>query len=186
MAEASGIMNMFLKGVEPPTSTGTLDLFMFATTGSGAFGGIDLYTFSDASGNIKTSSMNLTLLGSSSDVTTRTLNLWVGGVYPTISKSVSLTVFNGQSGVNDSINLFIRGSGVTDGALPFSSSLNLYIARGAADVLPLYLRAAGTPASGILDLSVLGSIVVSSGVDISLPNVVGVSTAFAQLYTHGN
>lgn len=88
----------------------------------------------------------LFLLGVSSGVDARGMNLWVGGCAYRADAAVSLFAQNNDSGVYSSVPLFVSGQGSLEGGRPGSGNMILYIERTPAGGIPLYVQGTGTPA----------------------------------------
>jgi hypothetical protein len=123
--------------------------------------------------------------GSDSGVSVRNVNLSVAGVASQAIASQPLVAWNSQSGVAEDVTLYIRGSGITDGATPYQTPMNLFLQRPITDVVSLYMQGPGAPESSGVALCVAGATPVVSGMPLSLPQVVGVETGGNFLYTHG-
>ncbi len=168
---SSGSLPLFLLAEQPLLAEDSLGLSLFGTAGSGWFGAAPLFTFSDDSGNVLPHALPLYLAGAGSDGAVRNVNLWTWGELPSLAGSVDLSLKN--TGESNSLPLFIAGSGVTDGAVPFGHGLGLFLSRKPAEALTLFLAAPGTPASSGMPLFVGGAYGLDSGVPFAMPNVLG-------------
>lgn len=108
----------------------------------------------------------------------------VGGTTE-VSNSLPLIVGNYITGVYNSLPLYIRGSGSTDGAVPLNASMNLYIERWPAAALDLFLQGEGIAVNSGIPLYIYGSQITVSGLDLSMPNVIGISSGVLRLHTIG-
>lgn len=172
-------------GADPTgADSGGATLFTFGSNQSGWFGGTTLHTFSDASGNVQNRSMPLFVKGPSQDADRRGMSLWVGGGAHQGYGGIPLYV-QPPSGATLGAPLYVGGLGVTEGAVPTGVSLNLFIRRGAADAVTLYVAAPGTSAASGATLFVKGASPSGGGTTLAMNKVVGFQTGPARLYTHG-
>lgn len=136
-----------------------------------------------------TGSVNLSISGTNTGTSVSHLNLTVVGGNAKESRGVDLVLWC-DPGTTADIPLFIRGDGVTPGAIPLGSSLNLHIERGPQGSVDLYLKCDGAEGSIPLFLTghpgIDGSIPVyisgdggtlAGAVDLSMPAVVGLTAA---------
>lgn len=175
----SGIMPLYMAGGNElgpfgvGSSSGSFPLFLYSATGSG------LSMF----GTPFSGSMPLYLQGPSiQPFYASGLNLFIQGT--TYSIDGSFPLYMVCSGVDGSINLFIQGSGVTEGATPFNGSMNLFLRRPCSDAIPLYLGAPGEPVSGSVYLYMQGNLPVSGGFNL-YTNAVGPTTGNFPMFTAG-
>lgn len=130
-----------------------------------------------------TSDMDLYLEGPLYDTTIRSLNLYIGGTNYFEAGSMTLVLFNEM--IANSATLFIKGSGVTPGGLPYNSNLNLFINRMPSDALNLYLRGPGDTITDDMTLVITGAYPVTNSLNLVIPNSTGFPTEELDLYIHG-
>ncbi len=181
---ASASLPLFLKGQEGTVSSGVLPLFAFGSTGSGVHGGLDLFAMCATGSNVATGVLPLYLEGSSRGDFSGILPLYAFAEYPSLTAGLDLFLYQGTSGAQGVLNLYARGSGVTPGYSPHHDVLPLWIQRGEADALMLFLRGEGTLSSGVLPLYAAGGIAASCAV-LLYASGVGTSSNSLSLFTHG-
>ncbi len=182
---AARSMPLFLKGDEPDAAVGSLLLNIRGSLEAGVFAGIPLFIYSDELGQTPTRSMPLYLLGESQSGAVANMNLWIQGRTHSSTDSLDLVVWNDQLGAFDSIPLFIRGYGVTEGATPFATGMNLVLQRDPANAITLYIQGPGEELTGDLDLFVSGSELSVGSLDLAIPEVLGFISRTATLFTSG-
>lgn len=178
----SGIFPLFLKVTEPYTDSNSLQLVTHGSSAdtSGVFKGLDLFIQGTS---VVTANLNLFLSNYGPEDLSGSLNLFIPGQNYSINNSVPLFISN--SGTDKALTLFIKGSGITDGAYPFSSSMNLFIERNEANAISLFLQGEGEYISSGITLYSFGAYLASSGIDLVISDVVGISSGTLKLYTHG-
>lgn len=187
----SGSAPLFLQAGPVGQASAELPLWMLGSSvgTSGAHRSMELYLYSDESGNVLERGMVLSLLGASQGETTRNLNLFVEGRYHATEGSCQLYLHN--EGTTGAIPLFIEGSGVTEGSVPYSTTMNLFLRRTPAGAAPLYLHGPGEPESSGMSLFLHGHIntndipLINRTVSLSIPGTIGEVELGMPLYTHG-
>lgn len=187
LVELSKGLPLFVQVDEPTRVVDDLPLFVHGTDSSGVLGGIDLFLACESGvGNVATGVLPLSLLGAPTAEKSSNMNLWVeGGARGEVESSVELTVWNEQSGVEGGLPLFIEGSGVTEGTVPVSAGLPLYLSRLPTAAISLYLHGQGVEVASSVPLYTYGAGVASGGVDLSIPEAVGYETGVMRMFTHG-
>jgi hypothetical protein len=182
MTSISGNFPLFLQGVEPYTSNNNTNLFTYGcSTGRSGIGlGFDLFIQGTS---VVNSNLNLFLQNYGPEALSGSMNLFIDGAAYTINNYIPLRVEN--SGVEKSLTLFIKGSGIKAGATPFNSSMNLFIERNEAAEISLFLQGEGEYINNNTPLYVFGAYLANSGVDLVISDIVGVGTGALRLYTHG-
>jgi hypothetical protein len=183
-ATASGSLNLAVLVDDPTGASGALPLFMHGSTDSGVFAACDLYVECGDDGNDASGILPLFLSGPSSASATGALNLALEGAYPTAGNELPLYLA-GPDGAASGLALFLQGSGELDGGLPFDSYLNLVLWDWPSDSLPLFLQGQGETAESGLPLYLPGHATAASGLDLSLPQVLGESASGLSLYVCG-
>jgi hypothetical protein len=181
-SSAQGPLNLYLHN---PTfySSGFFSLFTFGTEGcSGHFGGVPLHLYCDPSGNYARAGMNMFLETAPTGLSNRGMNLFSKGEYPSLTGSVNLFLAN--SGVSNTVPLWISGHGISPGYYPASGWVNLYISRDPTSAINLYLHGQGTEVGSGTPLFSQGFSPSSSGVAFYASGV-GNKTEITSLFTHG-
>ena len=177
---ASGFFPLYLHSQEPTPVQQGLNLDLFGSMGSGLFGGIPLHVSGEA---LLSGELNLFLAAPDSGQSTANLNLFTSGRTGTGWAEAPLYLQN--DGVASGIPLFIRGSGVTDGAIPYSQSLNLFLNRNTANAFPLYLACSLGEPSGQIPLFTEGHAGIDGSITLAVPDVVGFLSGSVKLFTRG-
>jgi hypothetical protein len=178
----SGSMNLFLQARGDPAN-GSIPLFVYAgASGSatGVMGGIDLYLL--AGSGYPSGSLNLFLQGPSRETVSGLLPLWLEGAYNTAAGGIEL--YLASSGASNSLTLFVKGSGVTAGAMPADGYLPLYIERLPTASLDLFLQGEGTALASGLTLFAAGNLPATGSLPLYLSGV-GASSSSLTFYTRG-
>ena len=176
---------LYLRGDEPDTTTSSLLLTVRGSTEDGSFAGIPLFAYSDEFGQTPTRAMPLFLSAENQSAAVANMNLWVNGRAHAADGSLELVVWNDQLGHEASIPLFVRGDGVTEGAVPANHGMNLVLQRNPAQAIPLYVQGPGEELTEVMTLFVSGNQPVVASLDLSLPEAVGFLSRVATLYTSG-
>lgn len=184
-AIAESWLPLFLRANDVPSESASIFLTVFGNNASGMFGGTTLHIYADDNANIVVQSMPLYLDTVSRDSTCTNMNLWVSGKNRSVCNSATLFVNNQQSGVNNTASLFVQGLGTLDGALPCSSSMNLFLGRRPAEMATLFISGPGQPESGVLNLSILGAQSVSDTTTLCVPSSIGGQSLTSKLYVNG-
>ena len=108
----------------------------------------------------------------------------------TINNFLPLFIKNEYLATQRGLKLYIKNAdGVTDGAINFSASIPLYIARDTESVagyLPLYLRVIEGEINSYIPLYISGSNpVLDNSLNLFLYNTQGSGNNNLKLYTHG-
>jgi hypothetical protein len=177
-------MSLFTKGLVYPSKTGVTPLFITATAAGvgGIYNTIPLTIYSAKDPNY---SLNLFVKGPTGEEA-QSLNLFLCNDTG-IAGSVDLFIKNAYTDANSGISLYIEAPSGTDGAIPISSVMPLFIARTSealAGVIPLYLRTPEGQNSGT-SLYIAGETTSASGIPLVMPNVYGTAIDGLRLYTHG-
>ncbi len=178
----SQLFPLFLKGEETNPIDNEFSLYMHGCTAgrSGLFGNCDLYIYGSS---VVNASMNLFLQNHGPESLATYFNLYTQGENYYINGNVPLYISN--SGSEGQVNLFIQGSGVTAGAMPLSTFMSLFIKRNEPGAITLFLQGPGTEVNNSITLYTHGAYLASSGLDLCIPDIVGVLNNNMQLYTHG-
>lgn len=182
MAATTGSLGLFLQVAEPFNADENISLVMQGASGTGVFDAADLYASGDNGYSIN---IPLSIDGGLIGDTVRNVNLFAEGRAHSAEAASDLYLQNDQSGVALSAPLFVAGSGVGDGALPYEKGLSLFLRRPVTDAVFLYIQAPGTPDNEQVPLFVQANIVSSGVISLAVPNVVGSESHSARLYTHG-
>lgn len=185
---SSGILNLFLHAGTFTQTSNAFNLFTHASTSgiSGVFSAFDAYVHNGSDH----SALDLFLLGASSDVKTKVLDLYTYGAAYTAGASLDLYV--GTTGSTSSLNLFVEGLRLSigydpfhpsDGFIPYTGSLDLYIQRNENAFLNLFLM--NSIDTGVLNLYTIGAIVVTSGLDLYTLGLAPINKSL-NLYSHGS
>ncbi len=182
LASGDAGFNLYMHVVEPSYASGTLDLYLNAST----FGTTGLYGFTPLyiSGDPLRTSMNLTITGHSLPTRYETpygLNLYLENFVGKASKGINLNMMASNTGntlgyVYKGANLYIRGQGLIAGATPYNAAMNLYLhCPGLETALTLFMNADG-PTTKNLDLFTRGIGGYSNkALDLVMPRHGGIS-----------
>lgn len=132
--------------------------------------------------NTATSGLNLFI---NNLANTNTLTLYINAALENVRRSIPLYLYNSYKSRN--LKLYTRGLGSYAGSLPYGDSITLWIGEGNKynAAIPLFCKTSEGAASGLAPLYTLGSIGVSSGIPLSMPNIYDTNTSNVDLYTHG-
>jgi hypothetical protein len=126
-----------------------------------------------------------------------TIPLYLKAPIGTINEDMNLYLYNkipqnnlplfmlGPSGINDDLNLYVRGLGTTDGAYPINNNMNLFMAReseATARSFPLFLQG---PTNNSLNAFMTGHMVAGSSVPLFVSGSGGPTFTDLEFYTHG-
>jgi len=178
-----GHMNLYLKTQDVSYASGDLDLFMWATQAGvdGMYNFMPLYLYTKVG---PYDQMNLFLKTGDLGTIDDDMNLYIGGHYA--SKSSWTTLYLCNTGIDSGVPLYVRGSGITDGALPFNKYMPLFIGKqGTYERLWLYTTGPWNSASGYASLFVEGVLPYVSSLPLVLPNTIDNKTNTLELYSHG-
>lgn len=179
-------MNLYINSDPYVQSSGNAPLYIWGTTNSGISNSISLFVGDNAPSGTKTGNMNLCLLGPYFGTATGGMNLFLDSDYPTCSSGIDLVCYNAYTNSNSGISLYLSAPSGTDGAVPISGWMNLFIARDSEAIdggIPLYI---GGPFqnSGSIPLYILGGTPYFSSIPLYTDGV-GVTENSVKLYTHG-
>lgn len=188
MGSVYGRVPGFLRVVDPGFRDSGVPLFILGASGTTSIiGGFDCFLQGFETACLASGNLNLFLNASPSGSLSRSMNLFIGGQTHSISSSLEMVLWNGQSGLNTGNNylpLFIQGDGVTAGAIPASGTLNLFLKRDPTEMMPLFLQGPGVPVASGFDLYMQGSYVLGSGFDMFMP-AHGLASGTIPLFLHG-
>jgi len=144
-------MNLFLQSTLGTLDSGSMSLFLWSTTNSGLFTTIPLYLENSNTLDPRYA-MNLVssgggYLGNPSS----TMNLYLRNDN-SVNSGIPLYLSNEWVSSTGIIPLYINTPSGTDGAVPFSGTMNLYLSRqydGVLYSMPLYIAGPVTSTSGI-------------------------------------
>lgn len=185
-------MNLYLRGpIAHPISSDDVPLFMWSTTNPSLYKTATLYLNSSASGQYS-KSINFVVKNELSESYTSTINTFLKAIGNsdgsiTYTDEIPLVVYNGAEIESGYITINLHGPSGTDGAVPLSGSMNMFIHRGnnsiahnhslylsgptqSSDEFNIYLEAQPRP-TGTMPVFLFGG---TSGVN-----------EFVKLYTHG-
>jgi hypothetical protein len=178
-------MNLFLKGQVAKSGVSNFPLFMFSTTNSGIYSNQTLYLESSSGTPNPNNAMNLYTVGPSTLDTSSSMNLVV---YQDTTPSHEMPLFIGnyyESGANF-VRLFVMSPSGTEGAVPLSGSMNLYMSRdydSIANNVSLVIKQ-NDIASGIIPLVIFGTNYNNSGINTYIGGIY-TGTDFTTLYMNG-
>lgn len=136
----SGIFPLYTIGQIPSSSNNTVSLYTRSTTNSELFNTVPLYIGIEGNPEPKYN-LNLYLMGQLEGIETSTMPLYI--YQDNVStNNVDLFIQNNWVLSSGEIDLFIQGPSGTDGAIPRSGGMNLFIARdyeGTSETVPLYI-----------------------------------------------
>jgi hypothetical protein len=141
-------------------------------------GGITLYTQGPlpATGEIP-------LFTHGIDSYTRPMNLVIVGEAPRLDSSITLFIAN--SGVAGYVPLFIQGSGIGEGSVPYERGMNLFLKRDPAEAMTLFLQGPGQPETSSIPLFISAAYASSGNITLAMPNVLGYLAPHITLFTRG-
>ena len=186
MANASGFLSLFLHGGESTYSSGALALFTHGNSGvASQFGGLDLFI----NGAAVTGCLPLFIHADYNP--SGILPLYISGSNSVVANSLQL--FIQQDSAYSGLPLFIQGLQLTqgfhlrypsDGFIPLTGALPLYIERPEANMLPLYI-AGHLSSSGSLNLYLESNPTVTSGLQLFAAGGIDSLSNSLKLYSHG-
>lgn len=185
MVWGSGNLSCFLQAEPLGRTLSSAELFLRGADATGCFAAASFYTVAGIGGNVPTGVLPLFIGGPDSAAKTANLNAFVAGEYCRSQGSFDLCLFNAESGTSSSLGLYMRGSGLSEGANPFNAFLGLFLGRPTAGATTFFLAAPGTPASGDFSLFLPGVGGAESGVNLATPNVLGWTTDTMTFHTRG-
>jgi hypothetical protein len=116
--------------------------------------------------------------------TSKNLNLFIGGMGQVVSNQMDLVLFNEQ--VVNTLNLYIRGLGITPNAHSISSILNLFLLRAnPSEILTLFISGYDKVLTSELHLFIKGALLSDATINLSIPYVSGILSAKMDLYING-
>lgn len=178
---AEGRIPLFLS-VEGERQWAGLPLHAHGTAGSGLYAALELYAECGVSGNVGAGWASLFLSAEASGLAAAGLTLVAdGGPH---SAWAALPLVLACTGSEARLDLFVRGSGVTDGAVPAEGFLALSVGRNTPASLSLYLGGPGWPVASSLPLSCEGAVGAWASVALWASGV-GAAGAGAKLFTRG-
>jgi hypothetical protein len=175
----SGVLPLFMQVDEATGVASSLPLFAFGSTGSGQFAGFPLWM---SGANLVEGDIPLYLQAETLGTGQWAIPLYLLADAPRADATLPLYLEN--IGATGYLPLYIAGSGITDGAIPFNASLPLFIERAEGYYLPLFLKAPGTPSSGNFPLYTLGADSFSGSLPLYASGI-GVGEAALKLYMFG-
>jgi hypothetical protein len=185
-ARDSGVMNLFLKGRIGVPANEQFPLFTYATTNSGLYKSFDLVLYQNSQFDPR-NSMNLVLTGPTAIATTSNMNLFLENTRDEVSSGIPLFVGNYWSENSGNITLFMSAPSGTEGAVPFSGSMNLYMARDFDSIalsVPLFLKSIDY-SSGTAPLYIFGANIANSSIPLYVTGKDSSQIKTSTLYTSG-
>lgn len=183
-ADTNKSLNLTIKVDDADKVNANHDLFIHGANESGLIKSMSLFIYSDSSGNIATKSMNLFVSSPLISDVNKNIPLSIEGSLPKSIGYSPLYISNTTSGINNSTTLFIKGDGVTDGAIPFNNSMNLFLRRNPSEATTLFLRGPGESGTKSTNLFVHGAVGVNNDATLFI-DAVGAGSENINLYTHG-
>lgn len=149
------------------SSSGTVELFTEGLFASPSGGQVNLYVKGNSIYGDTNPEYVLPLYLSAPSTFTNpdhVLPLYLESKYVGYANSLDLHLANQWTGINSSVNMFIKREGRLDGGLPSGVALNLYIERSpsAASITELFTQGHDPHQSGIVNLYTGGSIQTSN------------------------
>jgi hypothetical protein len=182
----SSSMNLFLMGDPVPNIDSATTLYVRGSNADNEMAnGISLFVLSGDDGNKLIGSMPLFIQVENSSTKNRSMNLWVGGENQVAQNSMTLFLYNTQTVVNSDLTLFVQGDGVSDGAAPLTSNMNLFLQRNPGSAITLFVSGPGDVLTSNVPLYVSGSVQQTGSIQLSIPKVTGYTPGSMQLFTSG-
>lgn len=180
---ASGELPLFIDGRGEEV---TDDIPLHTKAGLAGGGGdspsyISLYLLADPTNE----TLPLYTAGPPSEVTTTNMKLFIRRAYEWDDNDISLYINNTLTW--SGIPLYMMAPSGTDGAIPFSGEMNLFIARDSEGVdyhMPLYVSGPEQD-SGDITMYIEGGPSLHDEITLVIPNSVDTTTDDTTLYTHG-
>jgi hypothetical protein len=167
-------LHLFAKADDVPRVGNSLLLSLTGSTHNGFAKTVPLFAYAGPNAQRPSKGLPLFLLGASKDSVGKGMNLFAKGVAPSIGHGISLTAWNTQLGKTLGMPLYVKGDGVTDGAIPIGRGLFLVLKRNPANAIPLYTQGPGEQLGSSVPLYVHGVVVQQNSLNLSAPKVVGV------------
>lgn len=178
-------MSLFVAVDEAPKVDVSLPLFLLGSENDGMMHTFPIYAFTGDDGQTRNLSVPIFAKAVDKSSVSKIINLYTSGCGNPIAADFDIMVWNDQLGIASSFPLFVRGDGVTDGAVPLAMDFNLFFKRDPSVTIPLYVHGTGQAIGQELTLYTLGSDGAFIPVNLSVPNVVGASSLSLKLYTTG-
>ncbi len=164
---SSGLMNLFLKGRTASSGNNTIALNLFSTTNSGLFKTLNLLTGYVAGELDRRFSLPLHMSGPDAYNSGDGMNLFLCND-TTSTENLDLYLANNFQAANSGINLLIVTPSGTEGSVPYSGNMSLYIARSANSIdngMPLFVKTSGVGTSSA-NLYISGVAANTSGINL--------------------
>lgn len=179
-------INLFLQSNPITDMDKSTDLYLFSTTNNGFYAGIDLYMKVPEVDGFYEEDMPLYLETVNHLDFDDSMNLYIEGRWAQLTKGCDFFVENGYSGVNNTIDLWITGSGELDGYIPVNDSMNLFINTPIGYWVPVYLSGDVNRASGNIPMYLEAQAGTGTkSADLVMPNVTEPKSKSGNLFTRG-
>ena len=181
-------MNLFVKGQTPSSGTSHFDMYTFATSAgvSGQYSALPLVVgFRNGTPDPR---FSLPLYLNNSDVnhSVSSLNLFLRNDNSQTGQ-INLFVQNNFSTFNSGINLYTASPSGTEGAVPYSGQLNLYIGRNTEGLyggVPMFVKV-NESSNYTIPLYIKGANYSTSGINLYQKAIDSGTTNNVNLYTRG-
>lgn len=177
---------LFAKAADIPAVGNSLLLSLTGSNQNGFSRPLPLYAYAGPDAKRPAKGLPLFLLGPTEDVAAKGMNLVAKGEAPKIGRGIDLTAWNSQLGKTLGMPLYVKGDGVTDGAIPIGRGLFLVLKRDPANAITLYAQGPGEQLGSSVPLYACGVVVKQNSLNLSAPKVVGVvASPSAPLFASG-
>lgn len=183
--EISGQMNLFISTPTGTQISGITPLFIYSAENSGLYNYTTLFLNQTNVFN-PLNVMNLVMPGPDALGYTSSMNL-VLFQNTEVTNSLALFLQNSYINSTGAINLYMRGPVGTEGAIPFSGALNLFIARDSDSLsfsAPLFLKTPEIISGDLLSLFIDGTNIKNSSIPMYIHGQ-HIPNNSMNLYSHG-
>lgn len=175
-------MNLFVKANIVPNINNIVNM----TINGNKLGFNGQYSYSNLfiNGEATHKQLNLFINGISTGKSKNNLNIFIAGNNVLAGKEMDLFIKNNISNINNNITLFISGDGISDGAIPYNKSMNLFIRRNPTNFITLFISVA-SPINSQTNLFIAGANTIVNSTPLTMPYTKAAQDFSLVLYTHG-
>ena len=185
-AQDSGLLNLYLQGALGTPKNNNFPLFVWSTSNSGIFKTIPLVLYQTSQVDPQ-NVMNLVMIGPTSIAHTSNMNLFLENKDDEVSSGISLFLGNYWAASSGQISLFMSAPSGTEGAVPISGNLNLYMSRDYNSIAysaPLFIKNYDY-SSGNFPLYMFGANIPNSSISLYVHGYATTPIATKTLFTSG-
>ena len=179
-------MNMYMYSAPNPTSNNSFNMTIKGTNSGGVFGQFPLFIGDNAPSGKKTASMNTYLQAPLSSRMMSNMNMFINSDIPKATSSFPVSLYNNIQTANNHANMFLKGPVGTDGAIPSSGDMNLFLGRDKEGVnhnFPLSISGPSTLNNNI-GISLGGANKADNNISIYM-NAIGKLSSAIKTYING-